>query len=157
MPISDWSAATLCTDADILGYESTWLDWTNDTARWRAKAKAEIEIRLRHAMRDRELETDADDVLDLIANPEIFVRPACFFALALCAQNNTVQKDDTWAFKSAHYEKQADEAMGLSMEMIEFDQDESGTIDDSEKYQVGTGVTFTRGGGIFPPASEESV
>jgi hypothetical protein len=148
-----WSTATLCTDADLLGFEATWLEWTSDADAWRAKAKQQIEKRLRYLLRARELETAAAEVLDLILNPSVLRDAACYMTFALVAQSNMTHPQDAWAAKLKHYGELFMLEMDQAVEMIEFDADESGTIDDSEKYRLTGAVRFTRGGSM--PVSDD--
>lgn len=140
-----WADISLCTDGDIIAKESSWPQWTTDSDAWRAEAKSEIETRLRHLFRERELMTEATEVLDLIANPEVLTRAAAYMALHLCANSNITAPGDTWALKAKTYEEKFDPEFDRAVDMIQFDEDESGTIEESEKYQVTTGVRFGRG------------
>jgi len=147
--VTIWADTTLCTDGDIIGFESSWPEWTTDADAWRAKSKAQIEKRLRFILRERELLTDATEVLDLIANPEVFQDAACYIALALCATNNTTHPQDAWAAKAKLYDDKFTDEFDRAVEMMAFDEDESGAIDDSEKYQVTGAVRFSRGGPLI--------
>jgi hypothetical protein len=155
MPVGNWAAAELCTDADILALEATWLNWTKDTSKWRASAKSEIERKLRYILRQREIETDEPDVLNLIPNPDVFKAAATFKAIELCCVSNITISGDGWDAKAKHYKKEFDEEFEVATAMMSFDFDESGTIDDTEKYQVDSSVRFSRGGGVLPLAPED--
>lgn len=150
-----WASIVLCTDGDIVAYESSWPQWTTDTDSWRAKAKAEIEKRLRHVLKERELLTDAAEVLDLIGNPAVLTDAACYMALHLCANNNIMVPQDMWALKAKTYEDKFDAEFERAVTMLEFDADESGAIDDSEKYQISGAVRFGRGGPLIVGSNDE--
>jgi len=143
-----WANIQLCTDGDVAGYESSWpAQWTTDSDSWRAQAKIEIEDRLRHLFRERELVTEAPDVLDLVDNPAVLASAAACMTLHLCAKSNTINPPgDVWAYNAKFYEDKFNDEWERAADMIAFDADESGTIEESEKYQVNTGVRFGRGG-----------
>lgn len=148
MSVGDWSLEVLCSDADIIAREATWLNWTDDTQRWIASAKDAIERKLRHAFRDRELATSATDVLDLIGNPEVLKAAAVCKAIEMCCQSNITMVGDTWEAKMKYWARGFDDEFEMALGMIAFDTDESGAIDDTEKYQVSPGPTLTRGGAL---------
>jgi hypothetical protein len=147
MPISDWSAATLCTDADLVEKESTVLQWTRrqgDCKKWRDLAKEHIGDKLRFALKQVEIDTDADEVLDLIADYTVLKKVAVSYTLYLIANDVMTSPEDYYSAKAAHYlqlyRDEWDECAG----MISLDTDEDGSISDSEKYNMRTGVKFNR-------------
>ena len=149
MAIGDWSALVLCNDTDLARFESNVLEWVRSqgTAKhWRDTAKRLIGNRLRSDLRDTELATDEADVLDLISNPEVLTDAASFLALNLIATDKMVHPGDTWAAKAVAYQDKFDQEFPVAVSMLHVDKDESGAIDDTEKYNVTLGVRFTRGG-----------
>lgn len=149
MPVNDWSATTLCIDADLIDKETDWPDWTTFGDTFRAEAKRQIEKALRFAYRKRELATDEADVLDLISNPEELKDAAVYKTLELVAQDNIVVDGDRWTLKAKHYAKEFDKEWSRAVAMLHFDADESGTIEDEEKYTGRMGVRLSRGGGVL--------
>lgn len=144
--MATWAQTDLCSDADILGFESTWLSWTQEPASWRAQAKAVIEEKLRYTLKDRELATQAADVLDLVGNTDALRHIACYKSIELCARSKITNGADVWSEKARYYDYKFEKEIGAAIEMLSFDADESGTIEDSEKYQVTGAIEFTRGG-----------
>lgn len=146
--MTDWSALELCGDSDVLALESNYLNFTTNSSHWRASAKADIERRLRYNFRDRELATQASDVLDLISNPEVLKAAAACKTIELCARNNIAMVGDAWSEKARIYGKEFDREFSEALGMIDFDENEDNAIDDSEKYNVKPGIRLTRGGGL---------
>jgi len=147
MAIGDWSAAILCLDKDLVEWESQVLAWARSEGsckKWRDKAKEVIEQKLRHALRQVELDTDEDDVLDLIADVTPLNHSACFMTLHLLANDKSIGSGDQWSVKSEMYYRKFQDNWPQALGLISIDVDESGTLEDGEKYNVG-GVTFVRG------------
>jgi hypothetical protein len=143
----DWSATDLCTDGDLIEYESKW-PWgdDHDSARYRNKAKEHIERKLRVTLAETELATEIADVLDLISNPEVLTPAACYLTFVRAAEDLTFGEGDVYDQKKKHYQDEFDREFELSAALLHVDVDESGTIEDVEKYNVSIGPTFTRGG-----------
>jgi len=147
MAINDWSDGVLCVDSDLEEYESNIQEWVSNFGsceKWRIKAKDEIEQRLRHGLRQIEIDTDEDDVLDLISSYDPLKNPACFMTLHLLCNDLSTNSADHWATKSEMYYRKFQDSWPIALGLIHLDIDESGTIEDDEKYNV-PGVTFVRG------------
>jgi hypothetical protein len=145
--ISDWGATELCTDADLRGYESSW-PWgdDHDSKRYRDSAKQHIERKLRVSLASIELATDEADVLDLISNPEVLTPAACYLTFVRAAEDLIPSGESLYAYKRDRYQIEFDKEFTLSVALLHLDTDESGTIEDTEKYNVRIGPQFTRGG-----------
>ena len=148
MPLTAWSDVVLCTEADVLQWEANWLDWTKNPQAWRAKAKDVLAQRLRVHLREQELATDAAEVLDLLGNPEVLKDPACMQTLALAAESNKLAPGDYWTEKAALYRGLFERELEQALAMLSVDIDESGDIDDTEKYTAVERVRLTRGGAV---------
>lgn len=147
MAIGNWGDAVLCRDKDLSEFETNVLRWVQgrgSAEKWISKAKDLIAQKLRYSLRTVELATDEDDVLDLIADITPLKDAACYLSLHLIC-NDASTGADGWAQKAEMYwhkwEKEWPQALGL----VSLDTDESGTLEDSEKYNVNTGVTLVRG------------
>lgn len=148
MAVGDWSATTLCLDSDLIGHESRVLSWSADEPgcrKWRDLAKEQIGNKLRFTLKDIELATDIDEVLDLISNPEELKTVACYLSLHLLANDCMKDTGDYYNAKAAFYLGQFDKEYSAAVSMLHVDTDEGGSIDDTEKYNVDTGVKMTRG------------
>ena len=148
---TDWSAIELCIDADLREFETDVLQWTgaeSSAAKWRRKAKDLIDARLRLRFKQVEIDTDVDDVLDLIGNPEVLKDAACYRTLHLLANDISTAPGDLYAEKAAMYYGLFKEEIEIAVSMLHLDLDESGVIDDSEKYTGAqyTGVRLKMGG-----------
>lgn len=149
MAIGDWSAETLNVDADCIAKESSFLQWVEGRGGgelWRGEAKKEIELKLRHALKDIEIATDEDEVLDLLENPEVLNLSATLLTLHLTALSKVVSPGDYWDRKAEIYMSRFKDEWPIAAGLIHVDTDESGDISDSEKYNFPTGVRLTRGG-----------
>ena len=146
MAIGDWSTAALCQDGDLINVESQCLDWIpgdGSSDRYRTEAKRQIEARLRRVFKDIELVTDEADVLDLIESVTPLLTAAIFLTLHLLC-NDCSTGGDFFENKSALYLHKFNEEWPQAITMLNVDTDESGTIEDSEKYNVVSGVEFRR-------------
>lgn len=144
MAIGNWSAAELCQDGDLVNVESQCMDWVSGGAkRYRDEAKRQIGQRLHRIFKDIELATDEAEVLDLIESVEPLLTAAIFLTLHLLC-NDCSSGGDFYENKAALYLHKFDEEWPDALGMLNVDTDESGTIEDSEKYNVTTGVTFRR-------------
>jgi len=147
MGIIDWTDEQLCEDSDLVKYETNVLEWTEvagDARKWRDSAKELIEQRLRHALRTVELATDADDVLDLIADVAPLKIAASYMTLHLLC-NDCSTGGDHWAEKASMYYSKFEDEWPRAVGLLSLDTDEDDLITDSEKYNVDTGATFSRG------------
>lgn len=149
MAVGDWSATDLCTDGDISRFESDfdkWVQTRGSGKHWRDTAKELIGDRLRASLKDLELATDTGvEVLDFISNPEELKNAACYKTLQLVANDNVVNPGDRWTQKAIYYSDLFDDIFDEAVKMLHIDQDESGTIEDSEKYSGSIDVKFQRG------------
>jgi hypothetical protein len=145
----DWTDTVLCIDADLQEFETDVLAWTGGEAvagKWRAKAKDLIAQRLDLKLRSVEEATDAADVKDLIGNPEVLKDAACYLSLHLLANDISHGAGDMYDRKAEMYHAKYEAELERAMALVHLDLDESGTIEDSEKYTAPTGVTFKHGG-----------
>jgi hypothetical protein len=136
----------LCLDKDIIAIEAQALAYAEQYGslqRWRDLAREDIETRLRSMLREKEILTDAADVLDLVFNYEALEKAASFLSLHYqFSEMSTGQ--DFWAVKAAHYQNKFDTEWPIAVGLLHFDLDESGTIDDTEKYTIKRDVRFSR-------------
>lgn len=149
MTMITWSSTVLCTDADLREFETDVLHWTGDEAvadKWRSKAKDLIAQSLDLRLRTIELETDADDVKDLISNPEVLKDAACYLSLHLIAMDVSHAAGDLYDRKAEVYYQKHKEELERALALVHLDLDESGTIETSEKYAAPTGVRLIHGG-----------
>lgn len=145
----DWTDTTLCIDADLAEFESDVLQWTGDHAvaeKWRRKAKEMIGQRLDLRLRDIELSTEIADVKDLIGNPEVLKDAACYLTLHLLANDVSHGQGDLYDRKAEMYFSKYEPELNRALQLVHVDTDESGTIEDSEKYGMPTGSEFKHGG-----------
>ena len=139
--------ADLCLDKDVIAIEGNALKYAEqfgDLQRWRDLAREDIEKRLRSILREKELETEADDVLDLILNYTVLEKAAAFLSLHYQFSEMSTSGQDFWASKAVHYQDKFEKEWSIASGLLNFDTDESGTIEDSEKYNIRTGVKFSR-------------
>lgn len=149
MAVGDWSATDLCIDADLIEFESDVLQWTGPEAgagKWRSKAKDLIGQRLDFSLKDIELATDEADVKDLISNSARLKDSACYLSLHLLANDVSVAQGDLYDRKAEMYLAKFENDYPRSVSLLHVDIDESGTIEDAEKYIAPTGVTLRLGG-----------
>ena len=149
MAISDWSATDLCIDADLVEFETDVLQWTGQEAgagKWRSKAKDMIGQRLDFTLKDVEIATDETDVKDLISNLDRLRDSACYLTLHLLANDVSVAQGDLYDRKAVMYLGKYEDELPRALALLHVDTDESGTIEDSEKYNVESGVTLRHGG-----------
>lgn len=139
--------ADLCLDKDIIAIEGGVLGYAEqygNLERWRDLAREDIEKRLRSILKEKELVTDAADVLDLIDNPEELEKSAAFLSLHYQFSEMSTSGQDFWASKAVHYQDKFEKEWAISVGLLHFDLDESGTIEDSEKYSIRKDVRFSR-------------
>jgi hypothetical protein len=144
-----WADTDLNLDRDLIEYETdavTWFGAQGSGAKWRSTAKNTIAQRLRQNLKSIEVQTDASEVLDLIGNPEVLKPAACFLTLHLIAFDRLTSTGDLWDRKAEVYYAKFEAEMATALALLELDLDESGTIEDSEKYAAPRGVTFKHGG-----------
>ncbi len=149
MAVGDWSDTDLCIDADLIEFETDVLQWTGTEgggSKWRSKAKDMIGQRLDFSLKEIELGTEEADVKDLIDNPERLADAACYLSLHLLANDVTVAQGDLYDRKAEMYLAKYENELPRAISLLAIDIDESGTIEDAEKYIVPTGVTLRHGG-----------
>lgn len=149
MSVGDWSTEILCIDADLMEFETDVVQWTGtegSAVKWRSKAKDIIGERIDFSFKEIELATEIADVKDLISNPERLKDCACYLSLHLLANDISVAQGDLYDRKAEMYMAKFEDALGRALSMLHVDVDESGTIEDAEKYIAPTGVTFKHGG-----------
>ena len=149
MAISDWSATDLCIDADLVEFETDVLQWVGQEAgagKWRSKAKDMIGERLDFTLKDVEMATDETDVKDLISNLSRLKNAACYLTLHLLANDVSVAQSDFYDRKAEMYLAKYEDELPRATALLHVDVDESGTIEDEEKYVVPTGITLRHGG-----------
>jgi hypothetical protein len=142
---SDWSATDLCLDTDLRDFESDVLSWIGGEGsgeKWRRQAKKLIEERLRSMdkVQQLELDTDIDDVLDLIGNLGELRTAACYRTLHLLANDVSAGSGDLYDRKAEMYLSLFEDEFPMAMRRLHWDVDESGTIEADEKY---TGASYT--------------
>jgi hypothetical protein len=149
MAISDWSTVELCVDSDLLEFETDALNWVGaegDAGVWRVKAKEMIGEKLDHTLKQIEIATDEAEVKDLIGNPEKLKNTACYLTLHLIANDKMLAPGDLFDRKAEMYWGKYRDEYGLAVALLSIDLDESGAIDDTEKYVAPSGVTLKHGG-----------
>ena len=141
-----WADEELCTDSDMKALESNVLTWTGPygaATKWRTEAKRQITQRLRVHFINIDLVTDAAEPLDLISSVEPFRYAATYLSLHLLC-NDCSTGPDQWAEKARLYLAKFEEEWPNALALLSVDLDESGAIDDSEQYNVSTGLKFKR-------------
>ena len=149
MAISDWSATELCIDADLVVKETDVLQWTGNqqgAQKWRDDAKEMIGHRLDFALKEIEIATDETDVKDLISNLGQLKNPAVYLSLHLLANDVSAAPGDLYDHKAQMYLGKYEDELPRAIALLHVDTDESGTIEDTEKYNAPTGVTLKLGG-----------
>ena len=144
-----WADVDLCIDADLAEFETGVLQWTGalqGAKKWRDLAKDIIGQKLDLRFRTIEEATDAAEVKDLIGNPEVLKTAACYRTLHLIGNDASHAPGDIYDRKAEMYLNLYDKAIEDAIALISVDKDESGTIEDSEKYGAPTGVTLKHGG-----------
>lgn len=147
MAISDWSAATLCTDTDVEGKETNVQKYAKREgwlAKWRDEAKQEIAHRLRHALRAQALSVDPTDILDLIESYVPLKEAAIFLTLHLLFNDLTTNSADIFMQKAVHYQDKWESEFPRAVAMLSLDIDESGTITSGEELNVSLGIRMSR-------------
>ena len=147
----DWSAIELCVDGDLFEVETNSVRWVSregDASIWRAKAKELIGNRLKITLNSIATAeaTTVDDVRDLIANPEELKIAAVYLTFHLIASDKMKAPGDFYDTKARQYYQMYEDELGRALQLINIDTDESGTIEDSEKYNTPTGATIRLGG-----------
>lgn len=145
----DWSAIDLCLDADLREFETDVLQWAGtegSAGKWRDKAKDLIGQRLDVRLKDVEIATDIADVKDLIGNPAVLKDAACYRTLHLLANDVSQAAGDLYDRKAEMYLHLYEEEMPIAASLLSIDLDESGTIEEHEKYAAPTGVRLKHGG-----------
>lgn len=152
MPISDWSAATLCLDTDCIAEETRVLNWNDGEgmSKWRGQAKDNIGDRLRHMLRqqtvDMDIDIETDDILNHIMSYEPLRQLAVYMTIHLLSKNMIINPGDLYDQKSRDYYSLFGDEWTRAVEMLHLDTDESGTIDNTEKFNVVRDIKFIRGG-----------
>lgn len=152
MGIITWADETLCTDADCVNEETRVTRWNNGESlkRWRDLAKDKIGERLRHLFRQRTVDMDidieTDDILNHIYSYEPMRTAAVYMSIHLMCKNSTVNPGDLYDQKSRDYWGLFTDEWPRAIEMLHMDIDQSGTIEDIEKFNVMRGITARRGG-----------
>lgn len=148
MAISTWSTTDLCLDKDLVAIEQNVLKWCapdGSAERWRAEAKRRIGEKLRRGLHAEQKAATESEVLNLIENPEALLTAACFLTLHLIANDKMTHPQDYYAAKSVFYLGEFNSEWPGAKSDLNYDTDESGTISDSEKFNVRTGVEIERG------------
>lgn len=148
MAVGDWSTTDLCSDGDIIRFESDFDKWVGQRGSgkfWRDTAKELIGDRIRASLKELEKATDEAEVLDLISNPEELKNAACYKTLELVANDNVVNPGDRWTQKAIYYNDKFDDLIDEAVRMLHIDLDESASIEDSEKYRGSIDTKFERG------------
>lgn len=107
-----------------------------------AKAKAyigrklDLTLKSKHALRDY-TETD---LKELISNPSVFKYACTAWTLKLLFEDNSFNDEDFNYTKMKDFEREFKDEFGTAVQLVEFDEDESGDISDEEKA-AGIGVT----------------
>lgn len=144
MAVGDWSAATLCTYTDVkerysragaLTGESAEVDQNSDLTAEIALAKVRIAKRLDADLKQRRgvEEWDTDDLKDLIANPAVLKEACVALTLARLFEANTIDPEDYNFRQMERYRSEYDEMYNVGLHLVQFDVDESGSIEEAEK------------------------
>lgn len=142
-----WSTITLCTDSDMTRFESSAVTWAaskGGAAHYRQTAKDLIEARLRLHFKALALRITGSEVLDLISSVGPLRDAAVFLSLHLLCNDCSVAEGDLFDTKARMYWSKFQTEWPLCLGLVSVDEDESGAIDDSERYNVETGVRFVR-------------
>lgn len=151
MGIITWSDVVLCTDADCINEELRAAKWNNGEplTRWRDLAKDKLGERMRHMLRQRAVDMGLDvteDILDHIYSYDPIRTAAVYMTFHVMCKNSTINPGDLFDQKSRDYLSLFNDEWGRAVEMLHLDVDESGTIEDIERYNIVRGVTAKRGG-----------
>lgn len=149
MALTAWTDVELCIDADLVEFETNVLQWTGARGvakKWREKAKDIIGQKIDLRLRTIEIATDAAEVKDLLGNPEVFKDSACYRTLHLIANDASIAPGDLYDRKAEMYLGLYDQEIENALALLHIDTDESGTIEDEEKYNAPTGITLKHGG-----------
>ena len=139
-----WASATIATNADVrdryknvgeLTGESTEAAQNTVIDEYIEKAKdyigRELDVVLKPMHADRDY--SETDLKELINNPTIFKYACVAWTLKLMFEDNSFNEDDFNHQKMADFEKEFRREFTIARQLVEFDKDESGDIDQNEQ------------------------
>lgn len=100
-----------------------------------AKAKAyigrklDLTLKSKHALRDY----SETDLKELISNPSVLKYACVAWTLKLLFEDNSFNDEDFNYIKMKDFEREFKDEFSTAVQLIEFDEDESGDISDKEK------------------------
>lgn len=156
MAVSDWSATTLCTYADVIDEYSNADDLTNASLEDDAETQIESENsdskdyigrKLTAKLRNKieELDLDADvDILDYIENADTFKDACIMRTMQSLHRKNIMHDDDFHDKRSRLYEERFKDEFQTALSLVRFDADADGDIDQTEASQSGMANRFFR-------------
>lgn len=137
-PVGDWTAATLCTEADVVAIydRATHLLHAGQAIDdFIALAKAEIGTQLDadlKAQREEIPKSAAADLKDNIANAAVFRDAAVNYTLYLLFAKNVTEEGAYHEAQRNFYLGEYQRCYRRAFHLMEFDVDNSGVIDDDE-------------------------
>ena len=147
MAVGDWSEATLCTYTDVRSRYSRVGELTNESvtddqnteitsiialAKIDIAKKLDVDLRKHKAYKDYEV----TDIKDLVNNPEVLKEACVARTLERLFEDNEIDEDDYNFKKKIQFYNEYNEMYNYGFQLIEFDIDESGEIEQDEE---GTG------------------
>ncbi len=136
--VGDWSNATLAVEADVTSRysrASSLLASGETISDFITKAKEEIGDALDVDLRQYRGEisiTDVADLKDLIANPTVFKAAAVAYALKLLFEKNIFEAEDFHDRQMRIYTQEYREMYQRGLNLMQFDKDAGGAIEDEE-------------------------
>lgn len=139
-----WASATLATNDDVrdryknvgeLTGESTEAEQNTVIDAYIEKAKDYIGRELDVVLKPMHADYDYDttDLKDLINNPSVFKYACVAWTLKLMFEDNAFNEDDFNHQKMSDFEKEFKREFAIARQLVEFDKDESGDIDQEEE------------------------
>lgn len=150
MAISDWDAITLCTDADCLKEEQRIIQWNDNRPlnSYRDHAKEKIGIRLKSALQSEQVAMDLDldeNILNHLYPLTALKTATVHLTIHLICRDLMVASQDLYDTKARDHYALYNEEIKRAMDSMHLDYDESGSIEDSEQFNVNTNTLLKRG------------
>ena len=146
MAVNDWSDTALCTYTNVrdrysragdLTGESVADDQNTEITAVIVKAKAIISKRLDDDLKRNYADADFDnDLKDNIDNPEVFKEACVAYTLMLLFEENTIDPEDYSYRQMLKFQKEYEQFYNIGVNLINYDVDESGDIEDEEKSRA---------------------
>lgn len=139
-----WASANIATTDDVrnryknvgeLTGESVEADQNTMIDEYIVKAKDYIGRKLDVVLKPMhaDYDYDATDLKDLISNPTVFKHACVAWTLKLMFEDNAFNDEDFNNMKMKDFEKEFEREFSIAKQLVEFDKDESGDIDQEEE------------------------